>query len=257
MLRLERVSKSFGKKVVLNDISVEVPGGELVGVIGPSGGGKSVLLKIIGRVLPPDSGTVSFTTPDGDSKPTVGFLFQEGALFDSMNVLENVSFPLLMSGDLQTRPAAKQAAEQAYEMLGEVGLSDAYRKLPGQLSGGMRRRVALARALVHRPELVLLDDPTGGLDPVAASVIMDLIRHLHRTYTPTALLVSHDLRRLLPNVSGVLGLFGGKLVLQAKPQEIEAVASPQVKHFIETRFDFQALRGLANGRPANAGVPSA
>ena len=241
MLRLSNISKKFGTNCVLNNVSLEVPNGELCGIIGPSGGGKSVLLKVIGRVMPPDTGSVLFTTNDGDTDPTVGFLFQEGALFDSMTVLENVAFPLRMSGDLEVRPSAKDAAEQAYAMLEEVGLSAACKKVPGQLSGGMRRRVALARALVHRPELVLLDDPTGGLDPVAASVIMDLINHLHQTYKPTMLLVSHDLRRLMPHVASVIGLFNGTIVLQTSPQQVEHVASEPVKRFIRTRFEFESL----------------
>src|SRR5207244_3998957 len=144
----------------------------------------------------------------------VGLMFQEGALFDSLNVLDNVAFPLV-NGRVPTTILPKKVQEEVREkvmkILARVGLSRAVHKMPGQLSGGMRRRVALARALVSKPTLVLLDDPTSGLDPVASSIIMDLIVELHREYQPTTLMVSHDLRRLLPVVDRIVALFNGKI----------------------------------------------
>ncbi len=235
MLVVKRVTKSFGDDWVLRDVSFSIPDGDIVGLVGPSGGGKSVLLKILGQVLEPTTGEAG--REDGRPESSVGFLFQEGALFDSLSVLENVTFPLIhLPKDV--RPNHSDARSLAYEILEEVGLGKAYQKHAGQLSGGMRRRVALARALVAKPRLVLLDDPTGGLDPVAAVVIMDLIAELHAKYRPTVVLVSHDIRRLLPRVQRVLALFEGRIVSDTHPLEIQAKAPAEVTKFLATRFDF-------------------
>ena len=197
VLKVAEIWQFFGKKVVLKGLNCQFNKGEIVGLVGPSGGGKSVFLKILGGVLKPDLGQVSFLNREfldnkfsdsellsnkflSSAKQTeretkVGFLFQEGALFDSLDVISNVAFPLLVSREGEKKLTPGEALEKAYAMLEEVELADAVYKLPGQLSGGMIRRVALARALVNNPELVLLDDPTGGLDPDTATVIMDLI----------------------------------------------------------------------------------
>jgi len=262
MIIVKHVAKSFSRQPVLRDVSFDLATGEFVGMVGPSGGGKSVLLKILGKVIEPSAGEIRYTTEGGDSRDlTVGFLFQEGALFDSMTVLENVRYPLASecrSGKESALPECSRSDsyDRAYEILKEVGLAKAYAKIPGQLSGGMRRRVALARALVHRPQLVLLDDPTGGLDPVAASVIIDLIKELHRNYGPTVVMVSHDIRRLLPNVNRVLALFDGVIALDTVPEKIEAEARPDVLHFLATRYDFGAHRSVpthpVGGSPGTA-----
>ena len=239
MVVVDQVTKNFDDNWVLRGVSFTLPEADMVGLVGPSGGGKSVLLKILGRVIPPSSGSVEREQPNS----SVGFLFQEGALFDSMSVLENVAFPL-ENLPKDERPSHEEANHRAYEILEEVGLARAYQKHPGQLSGGMRRRVALARALVSRPDLVLLDDPTGGLDPVAASVIMDLISNLHAKYRPTVVIVSHDIRRLLPRVKRVFSLFDGKIESDTTPQEIQAKAPERVTRFLATRFDFSDPRAF-------------
>ena len=273
MIHVRNVSKSFDGRNVLHDVTFSLRPGEFVGLVGPSGGGKSVLLKLLGDVIEPDSGSVDFDTesdsvraanintagapagglpgrPDRESKPkdgqqiTTGFLFQEGALFDSMTVLENVAFPLIAKRTDPTyaKVGRDEAFARAHKILAAVGLSKAWSKVPGQLSGGMRRRVAIARALVSEPELVLLDDPTGGLDPVAASVIISLIKALHNEYKPTVIFVSHDIRRLLPNVERVLGLFGGTIVCDLPPDQLVAKAGPDVLKFLATRFDFDGFK---------------
>lgn len=255
MIHVKSVSKSFGKQGsigrqrVLDRVNFSMDEGELVGVIGPSGSGKSVLLKIIGDVLEPDSGEIYRETEVGTpsdeperravSSGGVGFLFQEGALFDSMSVIENVAFPLLSTKTAHGELSYNEVMTRAHEILCEVGLREAYKKYPGQLSGGMRRRVGIARALVSHPRLVLLDDPTGGLDPVAARVIMNLILSLHKQYKPTVVLVSHDIRRLLPSVSRVLGLFDGKLVCDEATETLSTQASKKVIDFLATRYDFE------------------
>lgn len=248
MLKVNGISKAFGRNQVLRGISFLLGRGELVGLVGPSGGGKSVLLKIIGSVLEPDSGTI-----EGEQLST-GFLFQEGALFDSLTVLENTAYPLSVTPTIfshrergprsveptHTNYSREEAFEKSLDILREVGLSKAVDKLPGQLSGGMRRRAALARALVSRPELVLLDDPTGGLDPVASTVIIDLIKHMHKQYQPSVVMVSHDIRRLLPNVDRVLALFDGSIATDLPTSRLHQEGEKRVIEFLSTRFDFDA-----------------
>lgn len=259
MIAVEHVTKNFGPTWVLRDVSFSLPEGDRVGVVGPSGGGKSVLLKIIGRVILPTSGMVHHTECEEDQgeleSRSIGFLFQEGALFDSMSVLDNVAFPLI-SLPRASRPTYREAEERAYDLLEEVGLGKAYKKNIGQLSGGMRRRVALARALVARPELVLLDDPTGGLDPVAAAVIMDLIAEQHSKYNPTLVIVSHDIRRLLPRVGRVLALFDGQIISDTSPGKLVEDAPEVVTTFLKTRFDFSASNNLSGASPSGTPAPA-
>lgn len=247
MIEVDGVWKYFGDRAVLRDITFGLEEGELVGLVGPSGGGKSVLLKILGQVIQSERGEIHCRKNQEDVSIHVGFSFQEGALFDSMTVLENVAFPLRNQRDTAFLGASEDFAEccardealtRAYEILKEVGLEDAWHKMPGQISGGMRRRVGIARALVSRPQLVLLDDPTGGLDPVAASVIMELIRELHAHYAPTVILASHDIRRLLPAVSRVISLFDGKIIGDDRTDQLKERASARVMEFLKTRYDF-------------------
>ena len=240
MIRVKGLHKSFKANHVLRGVSCEIPESSLIGLIGPSGSGKSVLLKILAGILSPDSGSVE-RIEQSSAPDTVGFLFQEGALFDSMTVLENVTFPLLQGfpdNHQEVRVEFDEAVERGYELLCAVGLGPSFEKMPGQLSGGMKRRLALARALVHNPDLVLLDDPVAGLDPVAASVIMDLIGNLYQRYKPTMIIVSHDLRRLLPNVDRVISLFDGEIVCDCQQQELRQSSPENVLSFIETRFEF-------------------
>jgi phospholipid/cholesterol/gamma-HCH transport system ATP-binding protein len=249
MYQIEQLEMSFQKNHVLRGVSFSLPKASCVGLIGPSGSGKSVLLKILAGILTPDSGAINTTGSASTTNQQVGFLFQEGALFDSMTVLENVTFPLLQGfpgqhSESNPRCSYDEAVERGYAVLKQVGLASSYEKFPGQLSGGMRRRLGLARAIVHKPNLVLLDDPTAGLDPVAANVIMDLIAALFAEYRPTLLIVSHDLRRLLPRVERVLALFDGKLVGDYPVSQLESQSAPHVKTFIETRFDFSSLHEI-------------
>lgn len=240
MIKLNGIVKAFDDRRVLNGVSFSLERGELTGLVGPSGGGKSVLLKVLGGVLAPDAGVV---VSDSSQPFKVGFLFQEGALFDSATVMENVAFPLLDTDHQSGMPkiSRKTAYEKAYQALDSVGLAKAWKKNPGQLSGGMRRRVGIARALVNEPDLVLLDDPTGGLDPVAASVIVDLIKKtVEHLSMPAVVFVSHDLRRLLPNVHRVLGLFEGKIQCDCSPEKLLEEAPEDVIEFLATRYDFWA-----------------
>ena len=238
MLRVNDLYRSFGDRPVLQGVSFALKPESINGLIGPSGGGKSVLLKIIAHTCKCEYGSVIFDK--GCSLADVGLMFQEGALFDSMSVYDNVAFPLVggkvptnsLPEEIRTEVCAKVA-----EILSRVGLLKAAYKMPGQLSGGMRRRVSLARALVGRPRILLLDDPTSGLDPVSSSVIMDLIVELHREYQPTTVLVSHDLRRLLPAVERVLALFDGTIAFDGSVADLAQSAPAFVRSFVSCRYE--------------------
>jgi phospholipid/cholesterol/gamma-HCH transport system ATP-binding protein len=175
-------------------------------------------------------------------------MFQEGALFDSLSVYDNVAFPLV-GGRVPTNALPREQREdvcaKVSDILARVGLTRAAYKMSGQLSGGMRRRVSLARALVARPKILLLDDPTSGLDPVASSVIMDLIVDLHQEYKPTTFLVSHDLRRLLPVVERILALFDGTIVFDGSLQDLTQNAPAFVRSFVSCRFDLSQPTGAS------------
>ncbi len=241
MLKVTALSRSFGEKVVLNDVNLSLKPASINGLIGPSGGGKSILLKIIANTCRADSGWVTF--PQGCSHLDVGLMFQEGALFDSLSVYDNIAFPLVR-GRVPTTGLPRQQREEVCakvsDILARVGLSAAAYKMSGQLSGGMRRRVSLARALVSRPKILLLDDPTSGLDPVASSIIMDLIVELHREYKPITFLVSHDLRRLLPVVERILALFEGTIVFDGSLSDLATNAPAFVRSFVSCRFELPA-----------------
>ena len=237
IVNLSNITKSFGDNSVLKGVSFDMTEGEIVGLIGPSGGGKSVLMKIMGQVLSADSGEINFhdlTTQE------ISLMFQEGALFDSLNVFDNVAFPLVDGNVPSTSlPKARQEelAEQVLGILAKVGLAEAYRKYSAQLSGGMRRRVSLARSLVADPKLALLDDPTSGLDPVASNVIMDLIQRVHRQEGTTMLIASQDLRRLIPYVDRIIALFDGKVVYDGPSGSKDLLGNAEVSDFISCRYD--------------------
>ncbi len=277
MLRVDNISRSFGSRTVLHHVSLELPEGSLSGLIGPGGAGKSVLLKVMGGVFRPHSGRIFVSgvetsagpvdvdggirthrlgknsneqgsgflaavggTETPHSRKDLALMFQEGALFDSLTVYDNVAFPLV-GGQVPSAHLPHEVAVSVHErvsaMLERVGLTAAAYKVPGQLSGGMRKRVSLARALVARPPYVMLDDPTAGLDPVASSVIMNLIVEMHREYKPTMLIVSQDLRRLLPVVEKIFALFDGTVTFQGTLQELLATTDQHLKKFISCRFD--------------------
>ena len=239
-LQVEDIHRSFGNTPVLQGASLDLKPATIAGLIGPSGGGKSVLLKIIGSVLRANSGRIIQEPP---TACRASLMFQEGALFDSLSVFDNVAFTLV-NGKVPTVTLAKkvreEVADKVSEVLHRVGLSKAAYKMPAQLSGGMRRRVSLARALVSRPDVVLLDDPTAGLDPVASSVIMNLIVEMHEEYKPTLLMVSHDLRRLFPVVDTIYALFDGKICFSGTLSELKSCKHTLLRTFAACRYDLDA-----------------
>jgi phospholipid/cholesterol/gamma-HCH transport system ATP-binding protein len=214
-------------------------------LIGPDGSGKSTLIKVLAGLLSQQRGEIHGITRGPSNRiaadetaHSIGLLFQEGALFDSLSVFDNVAFPLV-SGRVpaMTLPMSERRSvhDRVEVILSAVGLSQHSEKLPGQLSGGMRRRVALARALVARPPILFLDDPTAGLDPVASQVIMELIDRQHAEYQPTTVLISHDLRRLLPISDRVIALFDGAVVFSGERAELQETAPANLMGFLACR----------------------
>jgi len=202
LIELRHVSKAFGRLVVLEDLSLSIDAGKCIVVIGASGTGKSVLLKHIVGLLRPDKGEVWYDGQRIDIlterklmkvRLQFGFLFQQGALFDSMNVLENVSFPLVEHSNKKS----EEVREIATHKLSMVGLKDAGKKMPSELSGGQKKRVALARAIALDPKVILYDEPTTGLDPIRADVINELIIKLQKGLKVTSIVVTHDMQSTL------------------------------------------------------------
>lgn len=238
MPSVTNIHRTLGHRHVLRGVTFTLQPGSVTGLIGPSGGGKSTLLKIIAGVARHDAGEVDLGFCCQDE---IGLMFQEGALFDSISVYDNIAFSLV-SGRVPCSTLSKEEKESVHEkvqqILARVGLSRAAYKIPGELSGGMRKRVSLARALVSKPKLVLLDDPTAGLDPVASSVIMDLILDMHAEYKPTMLIVSHDLRRLLPSVEKIIALMDGVVRFHGTLESLRNQECSELAHFVAARYSF-------------------
>jgi len=242
MIKLTGVHKSFGAQKVLNGLNLEIPEGKVTAIIGPSGEGKSVLLKHIIGLLQPDSGRIEV---DGESilglrrsqlnriREKFGMLFQNAALFDSMNVFENVAFPLREKTNL-TRDEIRRRVVSALE---DVGLRNVENKFPDELSGGMKKRVGLARAVVLNPKIILFDEPTTGLDPVIKRAIHHLIRETHAKFGFTAVVVSHEIPEIFDIAQNVAMLYQGEILQHGTPDEIQVSTHPVVRQFISGSLD--------------------
>ena len=237
ILRLTNLHKKFGQLVVLDGVSLDVEAGKTLVVLGPSGTGKSVLLKHIVGLLKPDEGEVYFEDRRIDTlserelagvRENFGFLFQMGALFDSLTNLDNIAFPLRE----HTKMSSDEIVARAKERLTMVGLPDAATKMPGELSGGQRKRVALARAIAMNPKVVLYDEPTTGLDPIRSDVINELILKLQRELGVTSVVVTHDMNSAFKVADRIVMLHGGKLHFDGTTESIKASADPVVQRFI-------------------------
>jgi len=237
MIEIRDISKSFGALKVLNGLSLTIAKGEIMAVIGKSGGGKSVFLKHLIGLLRPDSGTIEIdgidiVTAKGQQLQRIreqfGVLFQGGALFDSLTVFENVAFPI----SEKTRLSKKEIAQRVTEALSDVGLSDIEHKYPAEISGGMKKRVALARALIARPKIVLFDEPTTGLDPIMLRAIHRLIADTHRKYGFTGVIISHEIPEIFDIADRVALLYEGRIEEVGTPSEFINSKNQVVRSFL-------------------------
>ena len=246
MIEVSKVRKSFGDQVVLQSISFSVEAGESVAIIGRSGTGKSVLIKHLVGLLSPDEGAVRVEGQDlvGMSERQMlsvrqkfGMLFQGAALFDSMNVHENIAFPLRRSGVTD----GAEINRRVEEVLGLVELPGVGGKMPSELSGGMQKRVGLARAIVHRPQIILYDEPTTGLDPVVADSIDQLMMRVRDQYSVTSIVITHDMRCARRMGQRIIYLREGQVYLDAPAEEVFNSEDPQVSRFIQGEADLKEV----------------
>jgi len=243
MIELRGVRKRFGKQIVLDGVDFNVQEGETVALLGPSGTGKSVLLKHIIGLIHPDQGTIIVDDKDvgrlkrdelSELRSHIGYVFQNGALFDSDDVFENVR--LGITDDRKYRDL-DYARTRVAECIKLVNLPpETVDKFPAQLSGGMRKRVGIARAIAGNPKYLLYDEPTSGLDPVNADVIDELVRSLAETLGVTGVMVTHDVRGAFRTANRLALLTGGKIVQQGTPKEFLASKDPRVQEFLERDF---------------------
>ena len=242
MIKLTNVYKSFGSQTVLNGLDLTIPSGEITAIIGPSGEGKSVLIKHMIGLLQPDKGHIEV-----DGEPIVGvrrfelnrirekfgMLFQNAALFDSMNVFENVAFPLRE----KTKLSNEEINARVVDALENVGLKNIEEKYADELSGGMKKRVALARALLLKPKIILFDEPTTGLDPIIKRTIHQLIKDMHEKFGFTAVIVSHEIPDIFDLAQNVVLLYKGKVRQFGASGAVRNSNDPVVDQFINGRLD--------------------
>lgn len=241
MILLKDVRKRYGDQVVLDGVNLEIKKNSITSIVGGSGEGKSVLLRIMIGLDPPDSGEVII---EGENivgmkeselnriRRRFGVLFQDSALFDFLTVGENVAFPIREHLKLSDR----EIQDIVMEKLASVGLLGEEDKTPEQLSGGMRKRVALARALAMEPDIVFFDEPTSGLDPVTSTVIFNLIVKTHYERPVTYVLVSHDVKRSLEFSQEVMMLYKGKIMAQGKPSQVKSDPNHPILRFMNGAF---------------------
>jgi phospholipid/cholesterol/gamma-HCH transport system ATP-binding protein len=241
-IRVVSLHKSFGEKDVLHGINIEVRQGESMVVIGGSGSGKTVLIKCIIGLMRPDQGEIhvdglEITSLDekrmNEVRKKFGMLFQGGALFDSMTVWENVGFGLRQ----QNRLSEEEIRRVASEKLALVGLKNVEDLMPAELSGGMRKRVSLARAIVMEPEILLYDEPTTGIDPIMADAINDLIVQMKEKLNVTSIAITHDMKSAYKIADRIAMLYQGKIIEVGTPGEIRNSSNPMVQQFIEGRSE--------------------
>jgi len=237
MIQIEKLHKRFGAATVLDGVDLTIRTGESVVIIGQSGCGKSVLLKHIVALLRPETGRVIIDDTSifdlsryelMEFRKRVGVLFQSGALFDSMTVADNVGFCLKES--IRLKP--DRIKEIVDEKLALVGLSDIGDKMPAEISGGMKKRVALARAIAAEPQILLYDEPTTGLDPITADVINELIVDVNKKLGVTSIAVTHDMASAYKIADRIVMLYQGTIIWDGSPAEIRATTDPVVKQFI-------------------------
>lgn len=236
-IEVRDLRRRFGRQQVLDGVTLDIPAGKITTIVGPSGSGKTVLLKHLNLLLRPDSGSIVFGGIDVTKlgakgmdavREKFGMLFQAGALFDSMSVFDNVSFPLVE----KTKLSRDEIAARVHETLKAVGLEGMEAKFPSEMSGGMQKRAALARALVRRPKILMLDEPTTGLDPSRTGAIHDLIRRTQENFQLTAVMVSHDVPAVFQVSDRVAFLHNGRTHLNGTVDEVMAADDDVFKRFL-------------------------
>jgi phospholipid/cholesterol/gamma-HCH transport system ATP-binding protein len=239
VIAVEDLHKSFGAQRVLNGISLTVKRGETLAVLGRSGTGKSVLLRLIIGLQRPDSGSVRIHGQDiagltldqmGDIRKKMGFLFQHAALYDSLTVEQNVAFPLQHH---KKNMSKAERADRVKELLAEVGMEDPVKKMPSEISGGMQKRVGLARALALEPEILLLDEPTAGLDPISSAEIDDLVLKLQQEHHMASVVVTHDLHSAKTIADRLALLNDGNVVIEGSFEELQKSDIEFVREFLK------------------------
>lgn len=238
LIEIDGMKKSFGSLNVLKHIDLKIYPGEITAIIGKSGEGKSVLLKHIIGLLQPDAGDILFEGKKLNSyskseyiklKDKFSYMFQDSALFDSMTVFENIALPLVESHKLSKSDIFKRVTQRMAQ-LDIAGNNDKY---PGQLSGGMKKRVALARALITDPEIILFDEPTTGLDPIRKKSVHNMIEEYQQKFGFTGIIVSHEIPDIFGIAQRVVVLNEGKIIFQGTPAELDKVTDPAILNFIK------------------------
>jgi phospholipid/cholesterol/gamma-HCH transport system ATP-binding protein len=239
VIEINNLRKGFGSEDVLIDVSLKLYNGENLVVLGKSGSGKSVLIQCIVRLLDPDEGTINVLGQNvneldhkglGELRKKIGFLFQSGALYDSMTVRQNLEFPLRR---IKRDFNQKEIDEKVKEALENVGLSDALNKMPSQLSGGMRKRISLARTLVVDPMIMLYDEPTTGLDPVTSDEISSLINEVQKKYKTSSIIITHDIECARTTANRIIMLLDGKVYQEGELEKFEKSTDPSIKSFFK------------------------
>lgn len=239
VIKINNLRKSFGDQEVLKNVSLQLFNGENLVVLGKSGSGKSVLIKCIVGLLNPGGGTIEVLGEDvgtlknnelGELRKKIGFLFQSGALYDSMTVKQNLEFPLRR---IKRELSQKEIDEKVKEVLENVGLADAMDKMPSQLSGGMRKRISLARTIVVDPLIMLYDEPTTGLDPVTSDEISLLIDRIQKKYKTSSIIITHDIECARMTANRVIMLLDGEVYKEGKLAEFEKSNDLIIKSFFK------------------------
>lgn len=230
-IEVKNLIKAFEDKVVINDISFKVDDGEILAIVGFSGSGKSTVLKLISGLIPYDSGEI--ITSEGDT----AMVFQYSALFDSLNVFDNISFALRERKDLRHKYTEDDLRKIVAQKLELVGLKGIENKYPSELSGGMQKRVSFARAIVTKPNTILYDEPTAGLDPMSSTLIEDYIVSLKHEINAASIVVTHQMSTITRTADRVIMLYNGGIVFEGTPLELLKQDNPYTKQFVTASLD--------------------
>jgi len=230
-IEVKNLIKAFDDKVVINDISFKVDDGEILAIVGFSGSGKSTVLKLISGLIPYDSGEI--ITSEGD----IAMVFQYSALFDSLNVFDNISFALRERKDLRHKYTEDDLRKIVAQKLELVGLKGIENKYPSELSGGMQKRVSFARAIVTKPNTILYDEPTAGLDPMSSTLIEDYIVSLKHEINAASIVVTHQMSTITRTADRVIMLYNGGIVFEGTPLELLKQDNPYTKQFVTASLD--------------------